>query len=79
MNREKKGGAGERGPRLADRKNCTGCGACAGVCRMQVDPVRDPDSPECIRCGECMKACPMHALSFSIIGKHKRQSEDEKS
>ena len=47
-----------------DEKACTKCGACAGVCRMQVDPVRDPDSPECIRCGECVKVCPESALSL---------------
>jgi len=62
-----------------DNNKCVDCGICQRVCEMNVDPHKDPDSAECIRCGECMKACPMHALSFSIIGKHKRQSEDEKS
>ena len=47
-----------------DAAACTGCGACARACPMQVDPVRTPNSTECIRCGECVRACPAHALTF---------------
>ena len=47
-----------------DAAACTGCGACAKACPMQVDPARTPNSTECIRCGECVAACPVHALSF---------------
>ena len=38
-----------------DLKPCTGCKACAAVCRMGVDPSESPDSGECIRCGDCIK------------------------
>jgi polyferredoxin len=47
-----------------DAAACTGCGACARACPMQVDPARTPNSTECIRCGECVAACPAHALTF---------------
>ena len=52
-----------------DRDACTECGACAAVCKMQVDPCRDPGSAECIRCGECVRACPCGALSMSFKNK----------
>lgn len=45
---------------------CISCGKCAETCRMNVDPSKDPNSPECIRCGECISSCPVKALSFSV-------------
>lgn len=45
-----------------DKETCTGCGACAKVCKMQVDPVKNANDPECIRCGDCKKACPVRAI-----------------
>ena len=48
-----------------DETACVHCGACAKICKMNVDPVKEPDSAECIRCGECMKACPKNALRWS--------------
>ena len=47
-----------------DASACVNCGRCAGVCPMQVDPSKSPNSTECIRCGECVRACPADALSF---------------
>ncbi len=44
---------------------CINCGACQNICKMNVDPVKNPNSAECIRCGECVKACPKAALTFS--------------
>ena len=49
-----------------DRGRCTSCGRCAEVCRMGVDPSRDPASPECIRCGDCVRACPVQALTLGL-------------
>lgn len=46
-----------------DKKKCTNCGACARICKMQVDPVQNPNHPECIRCGLCKKICPEGAIS----------------
>ena len=45
-----------------DEAACIGCGTCADVCRMQVDPVKNANHPECIRCGACKKACPAGAI-----------------
>lgn len=45
-----------------DRDRCTGCGICAKVCKMQVNPVENVNSLECIRCRLCEKSCPAHAI-----------------
>jgi len=45
---------------------CTHCNACKAACKMQVDVLKNPDSPECIRCGECAAACDFGALSMGF-------------
>lgn len=45
-----------------DKEKCVDCGACAKVCKMQVEPVQNVNHPECIRCGQCKKACPVGAI-----------------
>ncbi|MBE5786209.1 MAG: 4Fe-4S binding protein [Clostridiales bacterium] len=45
---------------LKDR--CVNCGACKRACKLGIDPVKTPNSPECIRCGDCIRACPHKAL-----------------
>lgn len=49
-----------------DQKKCVGCGKCARVCKMDVDPLKHPDSAECIRCGECRDACPVQAIHLGF-------------
>ena len=49
-----------------DTAGCVGCGRCAAVCRMGVDPAKSPNSAECIRCGDCVNACPAAALSLGF-------------
>lgn len=49
-----------------DKELCTHCGVCAKVCKMQVDPVENPNHPECIRCGQCKKVCPTGALTYNV-------------
>jgi polyferredoxin len=63
------------GLRCAPAK-CTHCGACAAVCKMEVDPSTVPNSAECIRCGDCVKVCPTNALSFGA-GKPKETRQIE--
>ncbi|KSV58320.1 4Fe-4S binding protein [Acetivibrio ethanolgignens] len=45
-----------------DKDKCVNCGKCKRVCKMEVDPVKVPDSPECIRCGACAYHCPKEAI-----------------
>lgn len=60
-----------------DKDKCVSCQKCAGVCKMNVDPSRTPDSAECIRCGLCVKACPTDALS--CLGVKKKKPAKEKT
>lgn len=54
---------------------CVGCGKCASVCPMGIDPVKQSNSAECIRCGRCARACPTAslALRFGLRNKHGRE------
>jgi ferredoxin-type protein NapH len=61
--------------RLSEDK-CVKCGTCASVCRMEVDPVKSPNSAECIRCGDCAAACPKGALCLGFADKEKRAVKD---
>lgn len=54
-----------------DNSKCIGCGKCAKVCDMCVDPSKTPNSVECIRCGKCVDVCSQDALSVSFIKKIK--------
>ena len=47
-----------------DPHKCVNCGKCSRVCKMEVDPVKNPASAECIRCGKCAAECPMQAISL---------------
>ena len=52
-------------------EECVKCGKCATTCKMNVNPVKNPNSVECIRCGECLAACPKNAIhiGFSCMNK----------
>ena len=47
-----------------DENACISCKSCERACPMEVDVLRNPNSPECIRCGRCIHACPEGAISF---------------
>ena len=49
-----------------NERNCTSCGHCERACPMEVDVLRNSNSPECIRCGRCVHACPEGAISFQF-------------
>ena len=55
-----------------DQSKCIGCGKCSRICKMDVDPVKKPDSVECIRCGKCARECPRHAITIGF-GKKKEK------
>ena len=58
-----------------NREKCIRCGRCAGVCQMNVDPVKDANHLECIRCGKCAESCPVQAIS-KRFGLHKKGVSD---
>ena len=65
-----------------DRLKCINCGKCKAVCKMDVDPVKNPNSIECIRCGACHSACPKAAITIGFksncdISRRKTNNEEE--
>lgn len=50
-----------------DNNKCTNCGACAKVCKMDVEVYKTPNHTECIRCGDCIRTCPNGAICKSKI------------
>lgn len=60
-----------------DKDKCTKCGACANVCSMQIDPVKNANHPECIRCGQCKKVCPTGAITCGLKSKKKSAAKDQ--
>lgn len=57
-----------------DQSKCIRCGKCSRVCKMDVDPVKKPDSVECIRCGKCAQECPGQAITIGF-GRKKEKKE----
>ena len=47
-------------------EKCVNCKACMKVCKMEVNPVRTPNSAECIRCGACVSSCPTKAIHIGF-------------
>ncbi|HEC83235.1 MAG TPA: 4Fe-4S binding protein [Firmicutes bacterium] len=48
-----------------DKTKCDNCGLCNRLCPVDLDVVRQLDSPECIKCLECTK-CPRHAITVTV-------------
>ncbi len=59
-----------------DDSKCTHCGACAKVCKMQIDPSKTPNHLECIRCGQCKKICPTGEISSGCLKKTAPKKEE---
>ncbi|RDU23796.1 4Fe-4S binding protein [Anaerosacchariphilus polymeriproducens] len=49
-----------------NKNQCVDCGKCSKVCKMDVDPLKNPNSIECIRCGECVSECPVNAIHIGF-------------
>lgn len=49
-----------------NKQQCVNCGKCSKVCKMDVNPLKNPNSAECIRCGECASACPANAIHLGF-------------
>ncbi len=47
-----------------DPGKCISCGSCVRQCPMQVQVLKNINSPECIRCGRCAKLCPTGAIDL---------------
>lgn len=58
-----------------DAHKCVNCGKCKRECRMEVDPVKTPDSAECIRCGECARVCPTGAICVGFTARRQERVE----
>ena len=55
-----------------DKEKCINCKKCAAICKMEIDPVKTPNSTECIRCGECTHICSKNAIH---LGFHTQNSQ----
>lgn len=61
-----------------DESKCVSCGKCSKVCKMNVDPTKNPDHTECIRCGLCVESCPTDALSTNFsLHKNSEKAEEK--
>ena len=49
-----------------DKTKCKGCGACASVCPMGLEPHYQHDNHNCIKCGRCADSCDLGALSIGF-------------
>ena len=58
-----------------DESKCVSCNKCSKVCKMNVDPTKNPDHTECIRCGLCVDVCPTDALSCNFRITHKNSEK----
>lgn len=49
-----------------DHSRCLSCGSCSRACPVELDVLREANSPECIRCLKCVKACDAAALDYQF-------------
>lgn len=54
-----------------DKEKCISCHACEKACPMQVDILKNINSPECIRCGKCKAVCSTKAIQSGFFNHEK--------
>lgn len=60
-----------------DEEKCIHCKKCENACKMNIDVLKDLNSPECIRCGLCVKSCPTESLTMRFSLKNTNKSGEE--
>ena len=49
------------------KEDCIFCGKCEKICKMDINPIKNPNSIECIRCGECAAVCKNKAIKIGFL------------
>lgn len=60
-----------------DKSACFYCSTCRNVCKMQVNPLENPNSTECIRCGKCVQTCPSGAIRAGFFMKSRIEKSSQ--
>ena len=49
------------------KEDCIFCGKCEKICKMDINPIKNPNSIEWIRCGECAAVCKNKAIKIGFL------------
>ncbi len=60
-----------------NEEQCISCKKCSKVCKMNVEPFKNPNHSECIRCGLCVDTCPQNALTANWKKPQKEKTEEK--
>lgn len=61
-----------------DKSKCNGCKICEKKCKMNVEVIKNINSPECIRCGDCKGVCKQGAITSGFYLKPRKFDCDSK-
>ncbi|SHH10969.1 4Fe-4S binding domain-containing protein [Anaerosphaera aminiphila DSM 21120] len=57
-----------------DQDKCIKCNKCSKICKMHIEPFKDPNNSECIRCLDCKGVCPTGAIDNKIVWKENKKT-----